>query len=100
MKEAADAEKFKAFADAHRKRLEDKMLGRVRRQSGDPNWVPNGVLSGGGLWFGAQVDRQLRMLYRRTTRIRVAGTCKLPGDRGCDARSYLMATCKAKEPHT
>ena len=65
MKEAANVEKFRAFAEANRKRVFAKMLGRVRRRSGEPNWTPSGVLSGGGLWFSAQVDRQLGTLYRR-----------------------------------
>jgi hypothetical protein len=73
MKEAADAEKFRAFVEANRKRVYAKMHRRMRRRSGDSNWTPSGVLSGGGLWFSAQVDRQLRALYRRKTRTRVAG---------------------------
>ena len=47
MKEAADSEKFRTFADAHRKTMYDKMLARVRRRRGDPNWTPTGMLSGG-----------------------------------------------------
>lgn len=66
MKEAADAEKFRAFVEANRKNVYAKMLGRVRRRCGEPNWTPNGVLSGGGLCFAAHVDRQLRTMYRRT----------------------------------
>ena len=69
MKEAADAEKFRAFVEAHRKKVYAKMLRRVRRECGDPNWAPSGVLSGGGLWFAAHVDRQTRT-YRRITRNR------------------------------
>jgi hypothetical protein len=65
MKEAADAEKFGKFADAHRNRVQDKMLTRARRRSGDLNWTPTGMLSGGGMLFSAQVDRQLRKLYGR-----------------------------------
>jgi hypothetical protein len=65
MKEAADAEKFRSFAQAHRGRIYQKMLARVRRQCGDPHWAPTGMLSGGGLWFGARVDEQLRKLYGR-----------------------------------
>jgi hypothetical protein len=72
MKEATDTEKFRMFADAHRKRVYDKMLARVRRRCGDPNWAPTGMLSGGGLRFGAQVDEQMRKLYRR---IAVPGQC-------------------------
>jgi hypothetical protein len=65
MKEPADAEKFRKFADSHRKSVHDKMLARVRRRYGDPNWAPTGVLSGGGLWFAAQADEQTRKLYSR-----------------------------------
>jgi rubrerythrin len=65
VKEAADAEKFRNFAEAHRRRVYEKMLARVRRQCCDPQWAPTGVLSGGGLWFDAQVDEQLTKLYRR-----------------------------------
>jgi hypothetical protein len=65
MKEAADTEKFREFADAHRKRVYNKMLARMRRQCGDLNWAPTGLLSGGGMWFNVQVDRQVRKLYRR-----------------------------------
>jgi hypothetical protein len=65
MKEVADTEKFRNFAEAHRRRIYQKMLARVRRQCGDPQWAPTGVLSGGGLWFGAQVDEQLTKLYCR-----------------------------------
>jgi hypothetical protein len=65
MKEATDAEKFRNFAEAHRKSIYQKMLGRVRRRSGDPHWAPTALLSGGGLWFGARVDEQLRKLYCR-----------------------------------
>jgi hypothetical protein len=65
MKHAADAEKFRNFAKAHRGRIYEKMLARVRRQCGDPQWTPTGVLSGGGLRFGARVDEQLTKLYSR-----------------------------------
>jgi hypothetical protein len=65
MKQAADAENFRNFAEAHRSRIYQKMLARVRRQCGDPQWVPTGVLSGGGLWFATRVDEQLTKLYSR-----------------------------------
>jgi hypothetical protein len=67
MKEAADTEELRKFSDAHRKRVHDKMLARIRRRYGDPAWSPTGMLSGGGLWFGTQVDEQMRKLYGRTT---------------------------------
>src|SRR5262245_16113016 len=51
MKQTADAHDFKTFADALRNRLHEKMLARVRRRHGDPNWAPTGMLSGGGLSF-------------------------------------------------
>jgi hypothetical protein len=65
IKEVADAEKFRNFVEEHRKNIYQKMLARVRRQYGDPEWAPTGMLSGGGLWFGAQVDEQLTKLYRQ-----------------------------------
>jgi hypothetical protein len=65
MKEIADTEKFRTFAEAHRKRVHHKMLARVRRRCGDPHWAPTGVLSGGGLWFATRVDEQSRKLYSR-----------------------------------
>jgi hypothetical protein len=65
MKETADAEKFRNFAQAHRGRIYQKMLARLRRRCGDPHWSPTGMLSGPGLWFGAQVDEQLAKLYCR-----------------------------------
>jgi hypothetical protein len=65
MKEVADTEKFRNFAQAHRRRIDQKMLDWVRRQYGDPQWAPTGVLSGGGLWFDALVDQQLTKLYCR-----------------------------------
>lgn len=64
MKETADTEQFRKFADAHRKMVYDSMLAPVRKQCGDPDWAPTGVLSGGALWFSAQVDQQMRKLYR------------------------------------
>jgi hypothetical protein len=65
LKEAVDAEKFRNFVETHRNRIHKKMLARVRRQRGDPQWSPTGVLSGGGLWFDALVDEQLTKLYCR-----------------------------------
>jgi hypothetical protein len=73
MKEAADAGKFRNFAEAHRRRAYQKMLARVRRQCGNPHWAPTGMLSGGGLWFGAQVDEQLTKLYCWLSEGRPAG---------------------------
>ena len=65
MKGVATDKKFRTFAKAHRSRVYQKMLARERRQCGDPQWAPTGVLSGGGLWFGARVDEQLKKLYSR-----------------------------------
>ena len=36
MKKSADTEKFRNFAEAHRRRIYQKMLARVRRRCGDP----------------------------------------------------------------
>ncbi len=68
MKEAAASEQLRKFTDAHRTRVYDKMLCRVRRRCGDPSWAPTGALSGGGLWFAVHVDEQTRKLYRRCIR--------------------------------
>ena len=57
MNKAADAEKFKKFADAHRNGVYAKMLAQVRGQCGDPNWAPTSMLS--AMWFGAQVNKEL-----------------------------------------
>ena len=65
MKVAADAEKFRTFAEAHRRHIYQKLLARVRRRCGDRPWAPTGMLSGGGLWFGALVDKQMAKLYCR-----------------------------------
>lgn len=65
LKEAANIEKFRKFADANRKGVYDRMLARARRRCGNPDWAPTGVLSGGGMWFNIQVERQTRKLYRR-----------------------------------
>ena len=65
MKGAADAEKFRKFTDVYRKKVYHRMVDRERRRTGDPNWAPTGVLSGGGLGFGAEVDGKMRKLYRR-----------------------------------
>jgi hypothetical protein len=65
MKEVADTERFREFADAHRKTVYIKMLARMRRRCGVPNWAPTGMLSGGGMCFAAQVEKQIRKLYRR-----------------------------------
>jgi hypothetical protein len=82
MKEAANLDKFRAFAEANRTRVFAKMLGRVRRRCGDPNWTPTGVLSGGGLCFAGHVDRQLRTLYRRTPVFRSKMCAVEPGRAG------------------
>jgi hypothetical protein len=71
MKEAADIERFRKFADAHRTRVHEKMLARTRRRCDDPHWAPTGVLSGGGVWFSAQVDAHMRELYQRLAGTRV-----------------------------
>ena len=42
MKVAHDAEKFRTFAEAHRKDIYQKMLARMRRRCGDLHWAPTG----------------------------------------------------------
>jgi hypothetical protein len=63
-----DAERqaeFEAFFNASplRKRVEAKLLARVRRQLHEPNWKPSGMLSGGGLAFSLHTKKLMRRLY-------------------------------------
>ncbi len=55
--------RFAKFSEVFRKRVQEKMLAQCRRQCGDPNWVPNWMLSGMALEY--EVSRELRKLYGR-----------------------------------
>jgi hypothetical protein len=61
MKESADAAKFEAFADAHRRAVWDEVLGIKREAMGEPSWHPRGWTE--GLAAQAQVSRILRQRF-------------------------------------
>lgn len=48
-----------------RHRVEGKLLARIRRRTGSPNWKPTGVLSSGGWAFHAVLAKQMRRLKSR-----------------------------------
>ena len=58
------ARKFKEFSEPLKQRVRERVLARMRRERGDPNWNPTGVLSGGGLLFSTLVNARLRKLYK------------------------------------
>ena len=62
------ARKFKEFSEPLKQRVRERMLARMRRERGDPNWNPTGVLSGGGLLFSTLVNARLHKLYKRLDR--------------------------------
>jgi hypothetical protein len=47
-----------------RKRIEDKLLNRIRRMRGDPNWIPTGFLSGAGFAFYARTRSVMARVWR------------------------------------
>ena len=47
-----------------RRQVEERLLARLRRLRGDPQWKPTGVLSGGGLAFSIRVRRTMRRVWR------------------------------------
>jgi hypothetical protein len=46
-----------------RKRLEQKLLERGRRLRGEPDWKPNGMLSGGGWAFYVRTRKIMRRIW-------------------------------------
>jgi hypothetical protein len=61
MKEAADAAKFEAFADANRDTVWDEVLATKRQGRGEPNWHPSGWME--GIAFQSEVSRILRQRF-------------------------------------
>ncbi len=55
--------RFAKFSEALRKRVQGKMLARVRRRIGDPNWKPAGMMA--GMAFEYEVSREVRKLWER-----------------------------------
>jgi hypothetical protein len=44
--------------------VESRLLAKMRRKLGDPQWRPTGFLSGGGLAFNIRVGKVMKRLYR------------------------------------
>ena len=47
-----------------RARVEQRLLERERRRRANPEWMPNGMLSGGGWAFHIRTRRLLRRIWR------------------------------------
>src|ERR1700730_4229559 len=47
-----------------RKRLEEKLLARIRRSRGEPDWRPTGFLSGSGFAFHTRTRKIMRKIWR------------------------------------
>jgi hypothetical protein len=67
---AAREAEFEAFFNTSplRKRVEAKLLARVRRQRHEPEWKPTGMLSGGGLAFSLHTSKLMRRIWRSHVR--------------------------------
>ena len=66
----ADREKqFEDFfrASPIRRRVEERLLARIRRLRGDPQWRPTGFLLGGGV-FQSRVRRTMRRIWESERR--------------------------------
>jgi hypothetical protein len=65
-----------------RKRLEGKLLARIRRLRGEPDWRPTGFLSGGGFAFYTRTRKIMRKIWHMQRRNRrtvfPAGSCDTP----------------------
>ena len=51
-----------------RKRVEAKLLARIRRQRREPEWKPTGMLSGGGLAFSLHTRKLVDKIWRSLRR--------------------------------
>ncbi len=51
-----------------RQRVEQKLLDRKRRLRGEPDWIPTGMLSGGGWVFYARTRKIMRRIWRMADR--------------------------------
>ena len=65
MKTAYDQHRFEEFMRSPlRDIVEQKLLARMRRRGGDPEWLPTGFLSGGGYLFYVRVRKIMIRVYR------------------------------------
>ncbi len=65
IKTAEASATFAKFCDSFREPVKGKVLARIRRQLGQPDWKPQGMLSGGGMAFESEVSRNLARVYER-----------------------------------
>ena len=52
-----------------RVQVQAKCLFLIRKRRGEPDWIPRGFLSGGGLAFSVDVDRVMRNLWKHGFRL-------------------------------
>jgi hypothetical protein len=62
---------FEAFFNTSplRERIEAKLLARIRRLRGDPEWMPTGFLSGGGFAFNVRTRKVMSRIWRARRRL-------------------------------
>src|SRR5689334_18690224 len=67
---AARERQFEQFMQPSpiRRQVEERLLTRIRRLQGDPQWTPTGFLSGGGFAFSMRVRRTMRRIWRMERR--------------------------------
>jgi hypothetical protein len=69
MKAAYDQNRFEEFMRSPLKEVvEQKLLARMRKRGGDPEWLPTGFLSGGGYLFYVRVRKIMMRVYRMARR--------------------------------
>jgi hypothetical protein len=57
------AQDYANFADRFRRRMQEKVLARIRRETGDNDWKPQGAFQ--GMAFQNEVSQRLRRVYER-----------------------------------
>jgi hypothetical protein len=69
MRAVYDQHRFEEFMRSPLKEIvEQKLLDRMRRRGGNPEWVPTGFLSGGGYLFYVRVRKIMMRVYRMARR--------------------------------
>jgi hypothetical protein len=64
MKAAYDKNRFEEFMRSPLKQVvEQKLLARMRRRGGNPEWRPSGFLTGGGYLFYLRVRKVMKRVY-------------------------------------
>jgi hypothetical protein len=57
---------FAVFAERFRERMQAKVLARIKRQQGDPNWKPGGTFQ--RMAFQNEISKRLGRFYERVGR--------------------------------